>query len=228
MGLDASALTTDGPIPLDTSCGDQLVGAALCEPFEDPALVGMYRRETHGEISVGDQQVYRGGGALRATTVPGEVPSEAQVGATVFDGVGAGVVQARAYVYVPSSVAVTEVSILGLSEKDAPYHGASVALTADGAVRLDVTAAASNTTSAYELPRDRWVCLVLEVAVGASGSAAVHVDGATRVFAQDIDTLPAGGYESVTAGILWAPEGQGPAEIFVDELVADTGPVPCD
>jgi hypothetical protein len=237
--LDAGGDEADGG-PSDRPDGAAAVtacaafsGARYCEAFEDPELPEMWRTEISGVVSVDPTLTYRGDGALRArideTIDPdNQAHAIAHAGHRVFESVEQGTLRTRAYVYVPSSSS-GEMTFLALSEDAEPYEHVSTGLDVDGTLRIDALTASHRESSDFLVPRDRWLCVELAIDVdAAAGSATVKVDGVARVVATGLDTRPGGGYDNVIAGVGWAPSAQTDAEVYLDELVVDSGPTPCD
>jgi hypothetical protein len=73
-----------------------------------------------------------------------------------------------------------------------------------------------------------WFCLQGSVEIdNAAGNVTVGVDGTTVLTVSNVDTVPSS--NSVTRaelGIGWI-EDQTTAEVYVDNIVVDTAPVPC-
>lgn len=229
---DAGAIAPDAVVaPPDAASGlacDPADGATVFQAFEDPSLVGMEVSLDDGMVEVTGLRAACGGAALHAATTPGSATSQAKVEQRAFDELESGAVYLRAYVYLPSSVDVGRFTILSLAGGGPPYVGVAVGLGPGGALQLEVSSAPEYLPTETALPRDRWTCLMVEVDVAQDGSAALVVDGAPVVSASDLDTVPGGGATLAAAGILWAPADQGPAEIYIDELVVDTVPLTCE
>lgn len=64
--------------------------------------------------------------------------------------------------------------------------------------------------------------------VDDGGSVRLSIDGKLVASRANVDTLPAGGYTEIGAGLPWTNGGNPPAEVWVDELIVATEPIPCD
>ena len=54
------------------------------------------------------------------------------------------------------------------------------------------------------------------------------LDGTVVASMTGIDTLVAGGYTKLDAGVHYANADQDAAKLWIDEIVADTQPIACD
>jgi hypothetical protein len=116
-----------------------------------------------------------------------------------------------------------------------PYGGVSILLQ-DNGVKLDVHPRGPGVAPVFidsdppvVLARDKWTCLQVQMTISASqGAVRLTVDGEVAAVITPIPTLPASGYRSVTAGIVYSDPDQPPIQLFVDEVVADTSPIPCN
>jgi hypothetical protein len=79
-------------------------------------------------------------------------------------------------------------------------------------------------------PRDRWVCVQLDLDVSdTNGSFTLSIDGQS-VLAQGppLDTLPGAVFVYLTAGIDFSGfEQNGPARVYIDDVVVDIPPIAC-
>ena len=80
------------------------------------------------------------------------------------------------------------------------------------------------------LPRDRWVCIEMHIAVSTmpNGAIELFVDGNPAGSASGFVTSPAGGYTSFGVGFTYSEPGQEAATVYVDEVVFDRTRVGCD
>jgi hypothetical protein len=203
--------------PLSSSCPS---GALYCEDFEqdlvDPTVV-----VTDGNRLTRDQGPTPSGSfALRATIAAG--PSTAYLRAPLEPRLSSGELFLSGWVRVPSQAAhnVAPLALWAAAEEDWALR-----LVLQDA-RLDVWSKTTPLTSSYQLRHDEWYCLGLELTIGdaPSGRVAVSVNGQELADASDLDTLPEGGIEAVTAGVLWA---NSPAEVLVDRVIVSREPIPC-
>jgi len=221
-GTDAG--TDAGP---DSTICDELVGVIFCDGFEDGFAHWGWRTETAGTVTAGTSTVYRGAAALYASTtdLSGKASITSELGTTV----SSGALYVRAYVYVPSSVVSTGISFLFVGEAVAPYAGIAFEITGAGRASVYIGPLDREAAGAHvPMPRDRWVCATLTLDVGDTGRARAAIDGVSTVDEALIDVLPAGGLSRVTTGIEWSSPTQMSADVYVDEVVVSTSPIPCD
>ena len=227
---DGTTVVDAGPTLDDTSCDDVHAGAAFCDGYEDASLASWdYPIEENGAATHTTEQVYRGTGALRCETTSSSGTKAARYSVAALRGVTSGDVWFRAYYYLPSSVVVDgSISLVALAESRSPYDGAHLRIRA-GALDLEMEVAGVVGSGATSLPRDRWVCVELRMTVhDVSGVLEGYVEGALAVRAEPVDTRPARGITLAEVGIHDADPAQGPAVLFVDEVVVDTVRVGCD
>lgn len=203
--------------------------AIFCDGFEnvidsDPwKAKWKYDVRAHGALSRSTTHVHSGTYALRATTTQNASEnSQARYGAEPFNGVMSGELWARAWYYFPSSVTVSgTVSTLVMSQIEGPYFGFS--LIAEK-TRLQIGSLQTfypDIMPSSVFPRDAWTCLELHVVIDASaGTFEAYVDGALKVKATGVNTLPASGYTSVDVGIHYTNSAQAATEMYVDDVVA--------
>jgi hypothetical protein len=55
-----------------------------------------------------------------------------------------------------------------------------------------------------------------------------YLDGALAVRSMLTNTLPADGFTAAEVGVHYADPGQGPVEVYVDDVVVGTSRIPCD
>lgn len=79
-----------------------------------------------------------------------------------------------------------------------------------------------------DLPRDRWVCIELHVAIDPAGFVELALDGGAAMRTATTDTTVTGGYTQADVGIHYATAAQTPAELWADEVVIDTIPIGCN
>ena len=216
----------------ESACYDRFESRLACIGFESDLSAAWWRIETSGEVVSSAERVYVGEGALHASSQG--AGSTAFVGHAAFPLVTSGSLYLRSYIYVPSGVALEGVIVHGLSEERDPYGGVSLLLS-DHGLEVDVHPDGPGVSpifieSMQALPRDRWNCLQLQVTVSEdSGAVRLSLNGELiAASATPLATLPASAYRGVSAGLVYADPSQGPVELFVDELVADVMPIPCD
>lgn len=157
---------------------------------------------------------------------------QAAVVSQQLGGVASGELWARTWVYVPSGQMIDGLIPLSVGNG---ITGWVHALVGPGSQLTLVVG--SNTGGAVPeaypatmtYPTDAWFCLRLRVAISDAGSAQLYLgDTAIAMSTSGIDTLPAGDYESVIAGIGYSLPAQQPVEIYVDDVAVHTSTLGCD
>jgi hypothetical protein len=218
----------------ETGCQGALASALLCEGFEEPLLTRWQRLVSNGNVVRVTQPVLVGMGALEARSV-----ANGGNGFMITGGLGgktSGTLHLRAHVRVPAGVALNGVTVLALGENRAPRGGISVVLSDGGLLVVlkprgqqapEVIVAGGPTP--LRIARDRWQCVQLQTVIGrGSGSVRLSVDGQMAVQSGGVDTLPAGGFEEVSVGMVYSVPDQTPIRIGVDELAVSANPLPCN
>jgi hypothetical protein len=232
---DTGSPDTGAPQPVgESACYERFASRLACEGFEvtqpEPPW---WRIEEGGSIVQVGTPAYLGVGATLAKT--SAVDGKAFIGRSVFNNLTSGKIYLRSYLYVPSGVPMVGVVVHGMSEGEPPYGGISVLLS-DAAVQLDLHPNGPGVSPTFlgedtpvPLRRDRWLCLQMEIGIGGAGSAKLSVDGTVAaVSTETIETLPPTGYRNISAGIVYTKSDQQPIQLSLDEVVADTSPIPCD
>jgi len=223
--MDAPQIEVDAGLD-DTSCDDIYAGAIFCDGFES----GDFMRWSSSMVTAGamatlvDTPVYRGARAMNGTApIAG---GSAWVRKLLSPAIASGEIHLRAYVYLPSTVTlsvVVEILTIG-NGGDVHTH---MALDPDGRVTL---ISGPTYSTGLIMPRDRWVCAQLSVVVDpALGRAALALDGMPAGFVNDIPTVPStGGYPEFGVGLWQGALATTDIGVYVDEVVLDDAPVPCD
>ena len=237
--VEDAAMPDAGPVvpvvPIgESACYTWLADRLVCEGFETtPRDPPWWTIEQSGELTHTGARTHVGIGAIAARSLVSG--GNAFVGRVAYPNLTEGTIYLRSYVYVPSGVPLQGVIVHGLSEERAPYGGVSIRLE-DTGVSLDlhprgpgVTPLFITAAPAIALPRDQWNCLQLQLTISASqGSVRLTVNGQVAAASTGpLATLPASGYRGVSAGIVYSVPDQLPVQLFVDEVVADTAPIPC-
>ncbi len=202
--------------------------ALFCDGFEDPDFAQWdYTAIENGTVTRSTARVRTGAASLRATTGASGQTNYARYGARVFDHQTSGDIWLRYYYFVPSSTAVSTMFSSGLvGEIEPPYFGFSLTIRPD---RTDIAAANTLYRSSTPFPRDRWTCVELHVKIdSSSGYFEAYFDGDLAIKSPNTDTVPDMGYTNVDLGIHYTDPGQGPVEVFVDDVVAGNQRVGCD
>ena len=234
-GSTAGSAGTDPPEPVGESrCYDTLKARPACLGFEQAIMEPWWEAGLGGTVALTGTRTYVGDGALVAHAMEGQARF---IGRLEYPaGLKSGSIYLRSYVYVPSSAVLDTVVVLGMSEIDSPFGGITVALKAEGTA-LDVhpegagkNAILVTPATPFHLPRNRWNCVQLTIGISATqGTVQLKVNGTVAVQNETpMATLPGAGYKGLSAGIIYTDPLQPAIDIYVDELVADTAPIPCD
>ena len=226
-GVDAPPVIDAGPDP--TACDDTLVGATFCDGFEaDDGLAAWTMTTGNGGASVSRTTAvaFRGEAALLAqsTTAGGYMQLKHD-----FGPVTSGELWMRGYMLVPSASPINHVDTFFLRSSTGPeYHGLVMTVTTELRPYLWVSELASAYRAPDPLVRDGWTCFEMHIAIGASGSTTLYVDGSLAAMATGIDTSPSGGYSLFAVGITWASSTQGATQLYFDEVAMGPSRLPCD
>ena len=233
---DAMPAPDAAPQPVgDSACYTRFSKTLSCDGFEsapmDPPWWDIVKS---GDVGRSTARRRRGDGALAARSI--SVGGSAFIGRLSYPSIKQGKIYLRAYVYVPSGAPVLSAVVLTMSQQTAPYGGLSVSLK-DTGIGLDVAPKGAGvdvkTLTAdppVRLVRDQWICIQVEADVSATqGSARLSANGQLAAgSAGPLNTLPLAGYEGINAGLVYTSVDQPPLEVFIDELVTDVMPIPCD
>jgi hypothetical protein len=202
--------------------------ALFCDDFEDPTFSRWsYPVKTNGTLTQSTTRARTGLGSLRATTGAAAAGNEARYATSVLAKQKSGDIWLRYYYYLPSTVTVTTHFSAGvMSEIIQPYWGFALLVRPS---RVDLTSMAGPFQGTLSFPRDRWVCVELHVRIHPStGVFEGYLDGALAVSSTPTNTLPADGFTNAEVGIHYAEAGQGPVEVYVDDVVIAKTRVPCN
>lgn len=228
-GFDAGPPSTLCPIP----------GAIFCDGFEqwDPAAdagrsdagprTWVRRVRDGGAVTVVTEvndggDVYLGAKSAKMTT-PTDVAQAAAVYG--FDSpITTGDLWVRAFVYVPSTFELTGFTLLYLAPGT---NGEGVAVqVAPTALMMLFEAPGQSEPADSALPLDQWACIELHIVVADSGSAELYLEGTSTGW-WPTDTLPTNGIQGVLIGMENPLDGQGPAEVFIDEVAISRSRLGC-
>jgi len=217
----------DGSASLDpTICDDGLPGVLFCESFEGAPQLTTVEAAAPTYVVADGSEIYRGQRALHSHSTRLGEPAWILGGA--LPAIMSGEVWARWYLYVPSEPVVIDMASVHIVDMQAPNNGMVFGFT-DTFVQIWSTEAAMAGNFTYAFPRDRWVCVRQHIVIAdAGGSVETWLDATPGPAMTGIDTLPAGGYTNVHAG-MWASNiGSAPMDLQTDELVIGRSSIPCD
>jgi hypothetical protein len=211
------------------ACPSDHPGALVCSGFERADLPGWSAPmiEGSGAIERSSSRAHTGSAALHAST---RSTMSVAVSSASFPAVSAGELYLRIYAYVPANVPTETINVLFLGHdvSGATFDGVDLNLQDDA---LQVYSTLSNPprqTGTATIPRDRWFCLRVRVALGhADGAVQAYIDDVLALDASGVDTLPNGGVRELHAGVGWSSEQSAFFEIFFDDVVLDHTKVDC-
>lgn len=223
--------TGDGPTgdagPL-LDCTETAAGAALCAGFEGTGMDGWdYSIIDFGNVTLSTTRAYRGAQSLEVQTDASNNYKYARWGKNyVVNEIAAGDLYVRGYYWIASTTVVNDQLSIMVTGNAAPPYGSTNVLLKPG--ELHAVVDGTNYITQFDFPRDRWVCLLLHIIVGATGGVEVDVDGARILTRNNIETRVGGGYTNVDVGVHYATPTQTASHLWIDELVLDTAPVSCN
>lgn len=229
LGQDAFSDSIDADNGLDdTACDDLFRSALFCDGFESGSLSTWWELFTDsGVAEVVADPVYRGSGALGSrTSVTGDRTASIT---RDFGTHSTGQIYARAYIYVPSSVSVSGLSLLIIGEDADPWHHIGFEIAPDDRAKIWFDEDQVQYFGSTPVPRDSWFCVQLRIDIAnMNGEVECSIDGESVMTVGGRDTLPSAGYGLLNVGVAFAVPAQEPTTVFVDEVVLDTQPIPCD
>lgn len=231
VGTDAAVIDAN-PVdagPLDpTACDDVFASRVFCSGFENASL-SEWAGITMSGGGVGARSTgspYRGLAAFHSQV---SAPSaRGEIAADFAAPFATGNVYVRFYAYVGPGAVSDRVEPVALTRIAGPNDGVFLQL---GAAQTSVHIAAGVTvdrTTTADIPRGRWVCVQLSVALGASGNVKLSFGGSEVLAVNSIDTRVTNGYDRLRIGILDSSTINTSGEISVDEVVVDHSFIPCD
>lgn len=227
IGFDASSDAT--PSPADGAGDASPPDAAactrrFCDGFEG-GLAGWDGEQTENGSTVSHLPA----GGFRGDAMRAQGPTGAAIAAVfkdVFSPLPADL-HVRAYVHAPGGQ-LLDLEPVELTTRARDHQIVFAIYDADIEIHAHSIAGDFQTSAATPMPRDRWVCFELHVAIGATGTVELFMDGALIVAQPGLDTRPGNGDLShVFAGIASKP-GTIASDVSIDEVVADTAPIGCD
>jgi len=219
---DASGGSGDsGPLPL-VDCRVANPMAFLCESFENPARADPWYYEV-GSAASTTTRAYRGARALEVTTSDSE--RTVLWGAYLPSIAPGGHLYVRGWYWVSSAVVWTDATLFNTENNVDPYPATSVTLRPG---MLTIASPGDFFDFVADVPRDRWFCLQVHIAIGNVGAVELTIDGRAPLVTGATDTRAGNSsYSNLEAGVT-ASAGQGPVVMWIDEVVADRSPVACD
>ena len=139
-----------------------------------------------------------------------------------------GSVFVRMYLLVPSEVQLMDLVAAHIGEPQG-REGVNLDLWANDRFELYLPASDRSAFSGDgAVPRDDWMCLVIELEVDDElGGVSLRRDGTLVAQADNVDTLPPGGISRLSLGVTWSQSQQPPATLYMDDVVVDREPIDC-
>lgn len=209
---------------LDETACDESPGVYFCDGFETLDFAAWPSQE--GDVERSTDFAYRGAGALRVTTT--EDSMSAFVSTDALLGVS-GHLYIRLYVLVPEEAEIAgdgfNLFYAGVPPTD---QGIYVGLTGGDGVIVGGDGV-STTSGSNAFPRGRWTCIEGHVLMTTlTGLYEVWVDGVDGENIELVDTAPDDGLQLFNVGLPLLKSGQGPVQLYIDEVVASSERIGCD
>jgi len=224
-GADASS-SFDGTNPdarPSPACATTYNNALFCEDFETD-LTKWFPNVDGANTIVRDTAFARSGSSsahARAVEL-----GAARLIASALGGASSGTLYIRLYQWVPQAAVIEDVSLIHLVSNMNPYPGMVLALRNEQEFTvLSTINATTGATSVLPMPRGRWACIQGRIEIAANGNVTTRIDG-TDAATYVGNTVTLNGYRDFHVGI-YVNTGP-PIETWVDDVVIDSAPVPCD
>jgi hypothetical protein len=224
---DAADDDAAGPDAALLDCTQTHPTAVFCDGFEASDMGPWdYTILERGTAVRTTTRAYRGAASLAVTTDGSNNYKSARWGAFLPPAT-TGDLYVRSYQWLPSATTIAgQMSLLVTGNSAPPYPSTSVRLEPGQLVVQVDTVGPVQTPGAF--PRDRWVCVQLHIAIGATGSVSLRLDGDLVVDTGTLDTRVTGGYTHIDVGVHYATNTQPQVEMWIDEVVVDTVPIACN
>jgi hypothetical protein len=151
----------------------------------------------------------------------------------IFSPITAGTVHFRAHYFIPEG---TTVGLFKLAALDGPTDAdgrdelnVDINVTGDRSVQVySQVSRNSYLSTPNAIPEGEWFCLHGSISLSdTAGIVTVGVNGTTVVTTDPEDTLPPSGLGRADFGIGWTQQQQITTNVYVDNIVVDTSPIPC-
>lgn len=225
-GMDASMLgdaeAADAPDgSVDTSACDRPT-TFICDTFDE----GVHATTVYGDTEWLALAGPDGTGAFRANGAPN---ASAVAIYEWTDPITAGPLHARVRLRIAPGDPIENYAVLLQLDNGVETSGrekVSADMATGDALSIAAPFSGRGGETTLTMPRERWVCLELAIAVDASGTMEVFLDG-TRMHGYDsVDTVVPGGFRRLIISSL-VSDADPPVDILFDDLVAATAPIGC-
>lgn len=210
-------------------CAAERSAALVCSGFEGADVAAEWDRTTiqqSGVLERSTARAHSGTGSLHASST---AAMSMAVVRRDFAAVLTGDLYARVYLYVPAGLPTRTINVLflGAGPMLEPFVGVDLNIE-DGAPQVySPQGDPQRQTGTAVLPRDRWFCLRVRMAIADDGFVEVFADDELVLNATGIDTSPADGVAAFRVGVDWSSEQDDFFEVFIDDVVLDLEPVAC-
>jgi hypothetical protein len=204
-------------------CTTTYQNAVLCDDFETNLDKWFIDVAGTNQI-VQDTTFARSGSASAHVIATGT--ANARLIATPLPSAMSGTYYFRFYAYFPSSTVLDAITVMHVVSDVTPYPGLLVELLTNDMFTVHNTIDGSSGNAATTtLKRDAWVCYQASLVIASSGSFSTTVDGVPSADYAG-NTVAPNGYVDFHIGA-FVEQTQG-MEMWLDDAVVDTSPVPCD
>lgn len=197
--------------------------AILCDDFETG--LGAWFTVVDGANEVVRDTGFSRSGTASAHFLATESGS-ARLIATGLGDITSGTFHARYYQWVPSATVIENVSMLHVVSDVLPFPGLILIADTDGMYIQATIDSTFGPEVPMGVPRDKWVCIQATINVSTTGSAAVALDGIPSATFTGNTLPPPNGFSDIHIGAFLVQSQ--PVETWVDDVVVDRAPIPCD
>jgi hypothetical protein len=227
-----SAVSTDSdsitqPTYAD-ECEESFASALVCTGFEDGIPLDTYVRD--GDVETTSSYAFTGLSSLHAYTTD-ENSFANVIGA--FDPIISGTIHFRAYYYIPVGTLVGLIKVAAFEgwDESAERDQLNVDVNVVQGGRVEMFFQSDDVriqSEAGVVPEGAWFCLHGSLSVSeTAGVLTLGINGTPVLTSDEQKTLPPSGISRADFGIGWTQDGQVATDVYVDNIVVDTSPVPC-
>lgn len=223
--IDAPLDAVAGPL----DCAARFPTALVCDAFDaiDPAWFQVREPPGAGGIVELDDRIFRSAPASLHTVAGPTGPSSSKLVGSFLDNRLSGDLYVRGWYRIAQPA--YGVTLLHVVDTVSPFPGLVVQVTEGSAVNVFSTIEPGSGAIGGSVPMETWFCLQLEVHIHTNvGTARVLVDGVEVSALGPTSTVPTNGFMDIHAGIFVNETHPSAIDLWVDDLVADVVPVPCD
>ncbi|HUS29086.1 MAG TPA: hypothetical protein VMZ53_11265 [Kofleriaceae bacterium] len=213
----------DGP---GVDCHVSHASAIFCDGFENGMTPWGYSVIDQGTVDTTTLRAWGGTHALEVHTPDSAIYKSARWGSFLPSAITTGELFVRQYMWLPSSVASSQVSLIVTGNGATPFPSTFMFLLGP---ELVISTDTNSFSTPDVLPRDRWVCFEMQTHIDpTAGFVKITFDGSTAFQTPLTDTDVAGGYTNVDVGVHYATDTQPAVSLWIDDVVVDTNPIGCN